>query len=110
MNSIRDRLLHKIELLPSVFPDRQVAEDVAERVAEWLEAAEPTPVCTVRSGRTLVIASKQDGKLQLTISQTLMQLEDSALFRKGQAGFSVLAPGVPSTIVEIPLSEISRSE
>ncbi|MFY9822961.1 MAG: hypothetical protein WAM82_16385 [Thermoanaerobaculia bacterium] len=110
MDSIRDRLLRKIELLTSIFPDRQVTEVVAERVAAWLEASDATPICTVRSGRTLVIAKEQDEKLLLTISQTLTQLEDSALYRRGQGGYSVIDPGTPAIIVEIPLSEISKGE
>jgi len=109
VDSIRDRLLCKIELLSSVLPDGQVIKDVAEHVAAWLETSDATPVCTVRSGHTLVVAREQDEKLLLTISQTLMQLEDSALLRKGQGGFSVIDPGTSAIIVEIPLSEVMHN-
>ena len=110
MSEIRDRLLHKLSLLPSVFPDRQAAEVVAERVAGWLKRSAAEPTCTVRTGGILVIAGRQESMLRLTISQTIFQLDDSAKLRESSGGFSVLQPGVPSTIVEIPVSEICGSE
>ena len=110
MHEIQDRLLCSLASLPGVFPDRQVAEVVAERVAGWLKRSDAEPTCTVRTGGMLVIASKQESMLRLTISQTICQLDDSAKLRESSGGFSVLLPGAPYTLVEIPIPEVWGSE
>jgi hypothetical protein len=55
----------------------------------------------------LVIVSKQESDLLLTISQPIYQLGDSAKLREDGGGFSVLPLDSPTIGVKIPLSEIS---
>src|SRR5687768_3909398 len=109
MNEIRDRLLHKFELLSGILPDRQVVETVSERVAEWLTSSDAEPTCSVRVKGILVIASKEDSMLLLTVWQPSVQVNDSTSPGfEHRGGPSLLEPGSTAKVVKIPLSEISE--
>lgn len=109
MSYICHRLLLKLESLPGIFPERAVIEAVSTHVAEWLTAVEGEPTCSVRAGGTLVVASKQESTLSLMVTKPSFQIDDSDLSffgREHRGGPSIINPGTPVTIVEIPLSDI----
>lgn len=109
MIDISHRLLLKLESLPGILPEKSIAEAVSRRVAEWLIAAESEPTCSVRAGGTLVVASKRESALNLVVTKPSFQIDDSDLSFLGgkrRSGPSIIDPGTPVTIVEIPLSDI----
>ncbi len=109
MSDISHSLLLKLESLPGILPERTVIEAVSARVAEWLTAVEGEPTCSVRVGGTLIVASKQESTLSLTITKPSFQIDDSDfsfLGRERRGGPSIVNPGTPVTIIEIPLFDI----